>query len=74
MDTRPNLTRKISIKDFKDFYWLKAELMKFYRELGISDSGGKIEIANRISEYLETGKVAKKISIKKLNYLKLLKY
>jgi len=65
MDTRPNLTKEISIKDFKDFYWLKSELMIFCRELKISSSGGKIEIANRISEYLETGKVTKKTIIKK---------
>ena len=49
----------------KDFYWLKYELMNFFREIGISSSGGKIEIANRISEYLETGKVTKKATTKK---------
>ena len=65
MDTRPNLTKEISIKDFKDFYWLKSELTTFCRELKISSGGGKIEIANRISEYLETGKVTKKVTTKK---------
>jgi len=54
---RPILDTKISIKDFKDFYWLKVELVDFCRKNGISSSGGKIEIANRISEYLETGKI-----------------
>ncbi len=56
---RPNLNKSISIKDFKDFYWLKVELVDFCREIGISSRGGKIEIANRITEYLETGKVVK---------------
>jgi len=65
MDTRPNLTKDISITDFKEFYWLKSELMNFCRELKISSSGGKIEIANRIAEYLETGKISKKIITKK---------
>jgi len=65
MDTRPNLTIEISIKDFKDFYWLKTELMKLCKEIGISGSGGKIEISNRILEYLETGKVTKKVTTKK---------
>ena len=39
---RPILGNKINIKDFKDFYWLKSELMSFCREVGISSSGGKI--------------------------------
>jgi hypothetical protein len=62
------LDKKINIKDFNDFYWLKSELMSFCREIGISSSGGKIEIANRISEYLETGKVAENISDKMLQF------
>jgi uncharacterized short protein YbdD (DUF466 family) len=53
---RPDLNKRISVKDFKDFYWLKSELVNFCREVGVGSSGGKIEIANRISEYLETGK------------------
>ena len=64
-DKRPNLNKSISIKDFKDFYWLKVELVDFCREIGISSSGGKIEIANRITEYLETGKVVKITAIRK---------
>lgn len=64
-ELRPSLNKEISINDFKDFYWLKSELMNFCREIGISSSGGKIEIANRISEYLETGKITKKATTKK---------
>ena len=66
MDKRPVLNNKISVNDFKDFYWLKSELMNFCQEIGISSSGGKIEIANRITEYLETGKVTKKATTKKI--------
>ena len=66
MDKRPVLNNKISVNDFKDFYWLKSELMNFCQEIGISSSGGKIEIANRITEYLETGK-APKTKTKKTN-------
>jgi len=62
---RPNLNQEISIKEFKDFYWLKSELMNFCREIGITSSGGKIDITNRISEYLVTGKVTKKVIPKK---------
>jgi len=62
---RPNLNKEISIKDFEDFYWLKSELMNFCREIGISSNAGKIEITNRISEYLKTGKITKSIPNKK---------
>jgi len=62
---RPILDKEISIKDFKDFYWLIVELVDFCRIIRISGSGGKIEITNRISEYLETGKVTKKTTTKK---------
>ena len=60
MDNRPKLDRNIRIEDFKDFYWLKEELVAFCREIGINSSGGKIEIANRIAEYLKTGKIERK--------------
>jgi len=56
---RPILDKRISIKDFKDFYWLKVELVDFCRENEIKSIGGKIEISNRIIEYLETGKIPK---------------
>ena len=62
---RPELDKEINIKDFKDYYWLKSELLKFCQEIGLSSSGGKIEIANKISEYLETGKITKKTTTKK---------
>jgi hypothetical protein len=51
---KPNLNKNISIKDFKDYYWLKEDLVRFCKEIGINCSGGKIEIASRISHYLET--------------------
>ncbi len=56
---KPILDEKISVQEFKDFYWLKDELIKFCRKNGISCVGGKIEITNRIIEYLETGKITK---------------
>lgn len=57
MIKRPPLTQTISIDDFKSFYWLKEELTDFCRQHGISTIGGKIDIANRIVEFLSTGKV-----------------
>ena len=58
METRPSLNKTILVEDFKRFYWLKEELVIFCREYGISTSGGKIDIANRIIEFLSTGKVS----------------
>lgn len=59
MRPRPKLTADISINDFEDFYWLKEELQLFCREHGISTAGSKIEIAERISLFLQTGEIRK---------------
>ena len=56
---RPELTDAISIQNFQDFYWLKEELVTFCRAKGIKHSGGKMEIADRISNYLATGQISK---------------
>lgn len=56
MDSKPNLDRNISLTDFNDFYWLKAELVEFCKQNGISTLGGKIELSDRIRHYIITGK------------------
>lgn len=56
MNNRPELNTKISIQDFKDFYWYKEELIDFCRSENLDKRGGKIELANRIEKFLETGK------------------
>lgn len=58
---RPNLTKDCSVEDFQDFYWLKEELQAFCREHGLSASGSKIEIADRIEIFLRTGEIKKPI-------------
>ena len=58
--SRPRLDNTISINDFRNHYWLKEELIEFCRKTGINASGGKIEIADRILKYLETGEVITK--------------
>jgi hypothetical protein len=55
MNNRPELNKKISIQDFRDFYWYKEELIDFCRSENLDKKGGKIEIANRIEKFLETG-------------------
>ena len=57
---RPILNQNITRQDFEDFYWLKEELVAFCKEQGIDRNGGKIEIANRISQFLDTGVIVKK--------------
>ena len=56
MEKRPRLDRNINAEDFKEFYWLKEELLDFCREEGLKRQGSKIELAERIEEYLKTGK------------------
>jgi hypothetical protein len=54
---RPELSKQLSLTDFNDFCWLKAELIEFCKSVGIPSSGGKIDIANRIRHYITTGQV-----------------
>jgi hypothetical protein len=58
---RPKLDNSISIEDFSDFYWLKEELVAFCRSNGISTTGEKQELADRIIAYLQTGKIEKAV-------------
>ena len=57
MPERPILDRKLDSKTFRDFYYLKEELVDFCRKNGMPTSGGKIEITDRIAYFLDTGKV-----------------
>lgn len=52
---RPELATSMSVQDFRDYYWLKEELQIFCRENGISASGSKMEISDRIEGFLRTG-------------------
>ena len=56
---RPELEKELKVNEFRDFYWLKEELQTFCREHGMSASGSKIEITDRIAIFLETGKIQK---------------
>lgn len=59
MDKRPKLNKTISTVDFKEYYWLKEELIDFCRSEKLSSGGTKIEIFERIEHYLNTGKKQK---------------
>ncbi|SEV85264.1 hypothetical protein SAMN05216413_0271 [Ruminococcaceae bacterium KH2T8] len=69
MQNRPDITNNLSSKDFREYYYLKEELVQFCRENGLPTSGGKQELTERIAFFLDTGKVqkAKTVSTRKQN-------
>ena len=56
MANRPKLTPSISVEDFLDYYWLKAELLTFCRQQSLLSSGSKQELNERIVYFLRFGK------------------
>ena len=54
---RPDLDKSLDSKTFRDFYYLKEELVAFCRENGLPVSGGKLELTERIAHFLDTGMV-----------------
>lgn len=57
MIERPALDKNLDSRLFRDFYYLKEELVDFCRENGLPVSGGKIELTDRIAHFLDTGMV-----------------
>jgi hypothetical protein len=45
----------LNSKTFREYYYLKEELITFCRNEGLSTSGGKIELIDRIAHFLDTG-------------------
>ena len=50
---RPEIETIKTGVEFKNWYWLKTEVMNQARVLGLSTSGGKVEIIDRIADYLD---------------------
>lgn len=57
MTERPLLDKHLDSKTFRDYYYLKEELIGFCRENRLPTSGGKIEIMDRIAYFLDTGEI-----------------
>lgn len=55
MTERPVLDKKLDSKIFRDYYYLKEELVDFCRKNNLPVSGGKIELTDRIAYFLDTG-------------------
>jgi len=57
MNERPELTTNTNAAAFRNFYYLKEELVQFCRENSLPTSGSKQELTERIAHFLETGRV-----------------
>lgn len=56
MSERPILDMNLDSKTFKEFYYLKEELVNFCKNNNLQATGSKEELTDRIIEFLETGK------------------
>lgn len=56
MSERPKLDTKLDSKTFKEYYYLKEELIDFCRKNDLQTTGGKLELTERIANFLDTGK------------------
>lgn len=61
MSERPNLDRSLDGKTFKEYYYLKDELIDFCRKNNLQTKGDKMELIKRIAEFLDTGQKTYKI-------------
>ena len=55
MSERPNLDLNLDSKIFKEYYYLKEELIEFCRKNNLQTTGGKLELTEKIAKFLETG-------------------
>ncbi len=67
MEKRPELGRNLSAETFKEFYYLKSELVEFCKENKLQTGGGKIELTERVFNFLKTGEKETRGSIRKKN-------
>lgn len=66
MNKRPILNKELKSDTFKEYYFLKEELIEFCKKNDLQTTGGKEELTNRIIKYLDTGiKEKKEINIKR---------
>ena len=57
---RPALSNNLDSKTFKEYYYLKEELVDFCRKNNLQTTGGKIELTERIAKFLDTGEITSK--------------
>ncbi|MBO4459043.1 MAG: SAP domain-containing protein [Clostridiales bacterium] len=61
MSARPGLNDSLDGKTFRNYYYLKEELVAFCRANNLPASGSKIELTDRIAVFLDTGEVLKPV-------------
>lgn len=57
-EKRPELTADMSAEEFERWYWMKDEVTHFASQLGLRASGGKQDVAARISRRLAGATIA----------------
>lgn len=57
MSERPKLDIGLNGETFRNYYYLKKELIDFCRKNNLPVSGSKVELADRIEYFLNTGKI-----------------
>lgn len=55
-EIRPRLRKGLSSETFREYYYLKEELVAFCRINGLPAAGSKQELTDRIAFFLDTGK------------------
>lgn len=65
MIQRPVLEKNLDGKTFRNFYYLKEELVDFCRKNSLPVSGGKIELTDRIACFLDTGEIQAASKVKR---------
>lgn len=55
MSERPDLDKNLDSRTFKEYYYLKEELIDFCRKNNLQATGGKLELIERIANFLDTG-------------------
>ena len=65
MGERPDLDITLDGKTFREYYYLKEELVDFCRKHNLQATGGKLELTDRIAEFLDTGKRNSETHIKR---------
>lgn len=55
MSKRPDLENNLDGKTLKEYYYLKEELIAFCKKNDLQTTGGKLELTERIANFLDTG-------------------
>lgn len=65
MTVRSNLDGKLNGETFRQYYYLKEELVEFCKNNGLPVSGGKAELTDRVAYFLDAGEVLQTSSKRK---------